>query len=274
LAKDGLNWVLKRTPKLGRSPELGPSIAGCYLTLMDWDALLSITQKGEWKSVDYVRHAYRSRAFHERSASSFARTEWDLAVNTAHGQIDALTWLARMASEWKWTGDEVEQTLWAVLNKAPGTRWAIELLQKSYLEQNNTPGLRQIALHLVNTDPADENAQNDFALASILLNVERDRAIRIARDLYTKHPDNAAFNSTYAFALHSTGLTAEGLEVLETLPPERLEDPTIAAYYGIMLAASNSADKAHHFLEIGRKGSLLPEERQLVADAEKTISTQ
>ena len=271
LAKDGLEWVLKRTPKLGQSPELRPAMAGCYLTLVDWTALLAITQKGEWDAVEYVRHAYRSRAFHEQAAWPLARTEWELAITTANGQIDALAWLSQLATEWKWN-DETAESLWALLDKAPGTKWAVETLQKSYLQQRDTLGLRQLALHLVKTDPADENAQNDLALASILLNIEPDRAMKIARDLYTKHPDNVAFNSTYAFALHSTGRTAEGLEILEKLPPERLEDPAIAAYYGIMLAANFSAKKASRFLEIGRKGSLLPEEKQLVAQAEQAIA--
>ena len=32
LASEGLDWVLKRTPSLGKAPELRPAIAGCYLT--------------------------------------------------------------------------------------------------------------------------------------------------------------------------------------------------------------------------------------------------
>lgn len=270
LAREGLDWVLKRESKLGRSPEILPAIANCYLTLTDWSALLAITQNGNWNAVEYVRHAYRARAYKERSEISLARNEWDLATNAATRQIEALTWLAQMASAWKW-GDKMEKCLWALLNEAPGSQWAIEALKKSYLEQNHTAGLRQIALHVVKTDPADENAQNDLALVSLLLNMETDRAMKIARDLYTKHPGNPAFNSTYAFALHSSGHTEDGLKVLENLSPQSLEVPTIAAYYGIMLAAYNSPDKASHFLDIGRQGILLREEKELIANAGQLI---
>ena len=82
---------------------------------------------------------------------------------------------------------------------------------------------------------------------------------------------NAAFNSTYAFALHSNGHTEDGVKVLENLSPESLEVPTVAAYYGIILAAYNSPDKASHFLEIGRQGILLREEKELIANAGQLI---
>ena len=271
LAKDGLEWVQKRTPKLGLSAELRPAIAGCHLTLGDWNALLTITQAGAWKPVEYVRHAYRSRAFREQSEGSFSRTEWTLAVNAATRQADALSWLAQMASEWKWT-DEAEQSLWALLDLAPTTRRAIEALEKAYLERNDTTGLRRIAVHLVKTDPADESARNNLALSSLLLNSEPDRAMKIAQDLYTKHPENTAFASTYAFALHCAARTVDGLKILEKLPPQRLEEPAIAAYYGILLAANNSPEKAAKFLEIGRMGNLLLEEKELIEKAERSIT--
>ena len=270
LAKEGLDWVLKRVPKLGQSPELRPAIAGCHLALKDWSSLLAITQLGEWSSAEYLRHAYRAHAHRERSEISLLRTEWSFAIDSANHQVDTLMLLAQMASEWKWI-DETEQALWAVLDAAPRSRWAVEALTKFYLEKNDTVGLRRIAMHLVKVDPADENAQNDLALASLLLNIEPDRAMTNARVLYQKHPDHAAFNSTYAFALYSIGRTVDALEVLEKLPVQDLEEPNVAAYYGIVLAANNAPEKASHFLKIGRRGNLLQEEKTLVANAENSI---
>ena len=270
LAKEGLDWVQKRVPKLGGLPELRPAIGGCHFALNDWGAVLSVTRMGEWESAEYVRHAYRARAHRERLESSLFRTEWNLAIDSARHQIDTLTLLVQMTSEWKWA-EETEQALWEVLSAAPGSRWAVDALQKSCLKRNDTPALRRIALHLVKTDPADENAQNDLALLSLLLDIETERATKIARDLCNKHPDNAAFNSTYAFALYSAGRLLDALHLLEKLPPKDLEVPAIAAYYGIMLAANNSREKASRYLEIGRQGDLLREEKDLVAQAENSI---
>ena len=271
LASEGLDWVRKRVPNLGLSADLRPAIAGCYLNLGDWNALLTITQAGAWKPAEYVRHAYRARAFREQGEGTFARTEWNLAINAATRKTEALTWLAQMASEWKWV-DEAEQSLWVLLDLAPGSRWAVDALHSAYLQQNNTTGLRRISVHLVKTDPADQNAQNDLALSSLLLNNEPDRAMMIAHDLYTKNPENPTYASTYAFALHCAARTTDGLKVLEKLPPGRLEEPSIAAYYGIMLAASPTPEKAAHFLEIGRSGALLREEMALIVKAEQLVA--
>ena len=270
LVNEGLDWVLTREPKFALSQELRPAIASCYLTQADWNALLTFTDGGAWRFVDHVRHACRARAFHEKSENTLARNEWNLAVNAAGRKVEALTWLAQTASEWKWD-DETEQCLWALLDVAPGTRWAVTTLQSAYLQQHNTLGLRRVSAHQMKADPADESAQNNYALISLLLNDDPERAIRIARDLHTKHPDHIAFISTYAFALHCANRTAEGLKLLEKLPPERLEDPAIAAYYGILLAANNAPEKAAHFLEIGRGGNLLREEKALIARAEQTL---
>ena len=270
LAAEALEWALKRAPKVGQAPEVRPALAGCYVTLGDWPALIVSTQSGAWKLVEYVRHAYRARAFREQGENAFARNEWTLAINAGNRQADALTWLAQMATEWKWP-EESEQSLWALLELAPGNRRAIETLSSRYYGKGDTTGLRRIAVHLVKNDPADENAQNDLAISSLLLGAETDRATKMAKDLYTKHPDNAAYASTYAFALHCGARTAEGLSVLESLPPKRLEDPAIAAYYGIMLAANHSPEKARHFLEIGRGANLLTEEKELLAKAERML---
>lgn len=270
LAAEALDWALKRSPKVGQAPEVRPALAGCYLTLGDWPALIVSTQSGAWKLVEYVRHAYRARAFREQGESAFARNEWLLAINAGSRQADALTWLAQMAAEWKWP-EEAEQSLWALLELAPGNRRAIETLSNRYFGKGDTTGLRRVAAHLVKSDPADENAQNDLAISSLLLGLETDRATKIAKDLYTKHPDNAAYASTHAFALHCVARTKEGLSVLESLPAERLEDPAIAAYYGIMLVANHSPEKARHFLEIGHAANLLIEEKELLARAERML---
>ena len=271
LVHEGLDWVLNREPKFALSQELRPSIAACYLMQADWDALLTFTDGGAWRLVEHVRHACRARAFREQSENTLSRNEWNLAVNAAGRRVEALTWLAQTASEWKWT-DETEQSLWALLNVAPATRWAVTSLQTFYLQQHDTLGLRRVSAHQMKADPADESARNNFALISLLLNEEPERAIKIAHDLHTKHPDHIAFISTYAFALHCANRTDEGLKLLEKLPPERLEDPSIAAYYGIMLAANNAPEKAAHFLEIARGGNLLREEKALIARAERAIT--
>ena len=273
LASEGLDWALKRAPKVGEAPEARPALAGCYLTLRDWPSLLTATQTGLWKPVEYVRHAYRSKAMREQGDRAFARTEWEVATSSAARLPDALAWLARMAAEWQWP-NEAEESLWAVLDQTPGATWAIDALTKQYSESDSTAGLRRIAAHLVKFDPTNEDAQNNLAVTSLLLGKEVDRSAKIARDLYDKHRDNAAYASTYALALYFQDQPAEALKVLDALPEALLERPAIAAYYVIILGANKIQNKSGKYMGLARSATLLQEERNLLTRAEQLLTSE
>lgn len=200
LASEAIDYALKKKPHVGKMQDVRPALAACYMVLGEWQPLLDATQKGPWQKADHVRHAYRARALRELGNQSVSRTEWDLATAAAARDGEALTWMAKTAKSWDWAGDE-ERALWALLDFAPETLWAVDRLQRKYLEEKNTLGLRRLAALLLSTDPHNETAQNDLAMASLLLGREIDRAERIATDLYKKNPRNAAIVSTYAFAL-------------------------------------------------------------------------
>jgi Flp pilus assembly protein TadD len=113
--------------------------------------------------------------------------------------------------------------------------------------------------------------QNNFAQLSLLLNLNADRGQKIAREVYEQDPKNPAYASTYAFALHVAGDTKKGLKILETLTPEQLHKPEIAAYYGILLAAAGDA-RAAEFLDLGEKATLLPQEKALIEKARRSLA--
>jgi Flp pilus assembly protein TadD len=90
-----------------------------------------------------------------------------------------------------------------------------------------------------------------------------------AADIYAKTPADPVIVSTYAFALHQQGRDDEGLAALQKFTLAQLEQPSVALYYGILLAATGSHDKALHYLTLAEKGDLLPEEKKLLAEAVK-----
>ena len=267
LAGDALDWALKRAPAVGRLPGIEAGLASCHLALGDWAALFSISQKGRWEA-EYVRRAYRARALREQHNAPLAHTEWDLALSSARSKPDGLTWLARTALEWKWR-EEAEQVLWESLDQIPGAAQPVELLKGHYIANANTAGLMRIAAHLLKASSANEDAQNDLALLSLLLGKDHGQALNVSRALHEKHPDSAAYASTYAFALHCANRSDEALRLFDSLPEDQLREPGYAAYYGVVLAANNLPEKARQFLVIARHAALLPEERELVEKASR-----
>ncbi|HEX5397699.1 MAG TPA: tetratricopeptide repeat protein, partial [Verrucomicrobiae bacterium] len=103
---------------------------------------------------------------------------------------------------------------------------------------------------------------------SLLLKTDVPKARRMAADLYADDPTNAAVSSTYAFALHLQGRDKQGLAILEKLPPAELSQPSVALYYGLLLAEVGKAGQAKSWLEIAQTNNgLLPEEKDLIAGA-------
>ncbi len=269
LAAAAVEWAVKRFPRVEQMLDVQPALAGCYLQLGNWRELLKRTQRGNWESVEHFRHAYRARALREQDNQFLSRSEWTAAVDATAGQPEAIAWLAQISAEWNWP-EEREQVLWKAIENAQNARWALDILHRRYVAEKNTEGLRRVASYLLKADPTNEDARNDFAIHSLLLRQEVDRAYQMSLQLFQKHPDNAAYVSTYAFALHCKKRTAEALQVLQALPPAQLETPDVAAYYGIVLAAMDDHEKARHFLEIARQAPLFPEEMELVIQAMQT----
>jgi len=142
------------------------------------------------------------------------------------------------------------------------------ILYQHYAKTADTQGLYRVLLRLAELDPANLKVQNNLAQISLLLNADVGRARQIAADLYRKEPSNAAYVSTYAFSLYVKGDANAAIKVMSNLRDDQRRDPSLAAYYGIMLAAAGEKGKAREYLQIGKAASLLPEEKTLIDHAE------
>jgi predicted Zn-dependent protease len=270
LAREAIAWAMEREPKIGRMPDVRQAIAGCYLELEDWLAVLKFTADA-WRQSEYMRHAYRAKAFRAQGDLQLARTEWNLATSAAQGQPEAIKWLSRIAAGSAWA-DETEQALWMALAAVPDPTWAVKELGQRFHEQHHTENLRRLATRKLAADPQDENLRNDFAFLSMLVGKETERALIMAHELFKKHPTNAAYASTYALALHLAKRSPEALEIFDRLPAEERTKPPIAAHYGVVLAANGRIEEARRYLDLGRLAPLLPEEAALLEKAAKLVA--
>jgi hypothetical protein len=96
------------------------------------------------------------------------------------------------------------------------------------------------------------------------------RANELAERVYRGKPDHPAFASTYAWALHLQNKTGEALKIMDTLG-QSLANPSIAIYYGAMLAAAGEKEKAKEYLAKTDGALMLPEEKIIVEEARKKL---
>lgn len=245
------------------------ALAECSVRLGDWQDLEKQTRAGNWGTYDFLRHAYLSHALRSQN-KPLAEREWAQAEKDAESQPRFLTSLSRTASEWGWR-KETTDLLWE-MTKFPETRLeALETLYHDAIAAGDTPALYRALSSLIKLKPDDATLQNNLAQVSLLLNADLPHAQKLAVNLHQKEPLNAAYASTYAFALYIKGDTAGALRVLSKLEESQLREPSIAGYYGVFLAASGETAKAREFLQLGASAKLLPEERNMIAKAESSL---
>jgi Flp pilus assembly protein TadD len=242
------------------------AMAEAYAKISDWTALEKLTTNANWDQFDFLRRAFLTRALRSESNAVATGREWAEAVKSASAQSQSLLLLTRIIYDWGWKSESID-LLWQ-LAKYPEVQFeALHTLYLHYAKAHDTQGLHRVLSRLNEIDPGDLKVQNNLAQISFLLNVDPERARKRVSNLYGKEPSNAAYVSTYAFSLYANGDVKGALSVMTTLREDQLQEPPLAAYYGIFLAASGEKMKAREYLERGKQADLLPEEKALVDKA-------
>jgi Flp pilus assembly protein TadD len=267
-AAEVLTW-LHELPRQVSSQGLIPlALADSYVALRNWKALETYLNTEHWIGQDHIRIALLALAIRNQSGSQGMAFAWDRAMRLASDAPTALNMLAQLALNWGWV-PEAEQVLWRAAGRFPKQPWPLTSLQNLYVARRDTAGLRMVCQALMQRDPKDKLARNNFAMLSLLSGKDLPAAHKDAAELYTNDPGNVVFASTYAFSLHLQGKTKEGIEVLRALKPGELANPSVAVYYGVLLSAVGESRAAKDYLDKADKVFLLPEELALVTAARK-----
>ena len=243
--------------------------AEAYAQLKDWPGLERMAAESTWAPYDFMRRAYLARALRAQDKRMPASEAWAAAQREASSMPQTLMMLAQTVAAWDWETEAVE-LLW-ILTRSPEARAkALETLYEHYAKAGDTPGVYRVLTRAIELEPANLTMQNNLAQIALLLGANVEEARRKAAELYAREPANAAFASTHAFGQFIAGDVEGALETLERLPEERRQEPSIAAYYGIILAEAGQREKAREYLARAADARLLPEEKALVAKAESS----
>lgn len=269
-ASNAIVWVKSLPAAMQNEPPLPMALASSYFALGRWRELEDSLNPQQWKERDFIRKALMAFAVSKQKETSVAALHWKDSVQLASARPELLGTLAQMAWSWGWT-NEAEAVLWRTVKDFPAERWPVEALQNSYVQTRNTRGLYEINTLMLDRQPTNVLAQNNWATLAFLLDTNLTKAHQLAREVYQHDTNNFGFVSTYAYSLHLQGRTAEALKVIETLQPAELENPSVASYYGVVLAAAGQSEKARRYLAKADGAPILPEESKLVLEARKKL---
>jgi hypothetical protein len=264
-------WLTNYPPKLRAEQPVPLALVDCYIAEKDWFGLDAFLAGQNWRDLEFLRYAFLSRASEEEQQEMAAKARWRSAVREADTQLGALTSLLNMARSWK-RAEAEQDVLLQIGQYFQRERWALRDLERLYLNSGNTRGLNKLYAMKAEYDSTNYVAENNLAATSLLLKTDLSQAHDLARQAYQGHADNPAIAATYAYSLHLQGKTSEGLAALEKLGPEKLELPSVALYYGVLLSFTGESARAAKYLDIAQKGQLLPEEKTLIDEALKPAS--
>lgn len=273
LALLAIDWSKQLPPEMLGNLPLRFALADSYLRLNDWGALQTILERGSWDRAEPIRRALQAKAARETGDDSGFEKNWLAAVAATEGDWASLNRLQAIAFQWNWS-EKATAVLWMLAENRDAQREALQTLYRFYTAQQDTAGLYRTLSRLITVIPHDPILRNNFAQVSLLLKTETSQARGIAQDLYKAHPESAAYASTYAFALFRSGDVKGALKIMNQLRPEQLHDPSVAAYFAILLAASGQQGAAAEYFDLAAKARLLPEEEEMVAQAKASLARQ
>ena len=266
-----ISWASQLPPEMLGQKSVPIALGDSYVVTGDWAGMQRLVKTGNWGNFDFLRNALATRAARELGNESEAATQWNDALRKVNANPKHALTLSELVYKWGWR-DQAIELLW-IATKDPGEgEQALQRLYSYFSSHGATHDLYRVLLRREESQPNDPKVQNNIAQLSLLLNLNADRGRRIASDLHEREPKNAAYASTHAFALHTKGETKKALAIMNSLTPEQLRRPEIAAYYGIFLAAAGEHAKATEYLDAGEKAGLLPEEKALVDKARRALA--
>jgi hypothetical protein len=140
----------------------------------------------------------------------------------------------------------------------------LQALWNRTLQRGDSDKLRTIARLMLQANPKGVTARNNYIFLSLLKRTEEGAPHLAAETLYKENPTNPTVVSTYGLSLFLLGRARAAEEVMETLQPAQLREPSLAFYYGIFLAGAKRGAKAQEYFQLAEKiYRLLPEEQAL-----------
>ena len=271
ISAEAVAWIKTLPPTLLVKRTTPLNVTEAFMATSDWDGLRKFCAGTKWDAFDYMRNALAARALRELDQVQESSQQWKEAVAKVGTRPEQIFGLAELARKWGWQNEAID--LWWLAAKDPiNAEKTLRMLYNFYASQRDTQELYRVLVHLEKVRPTDLSVRNNLAQISLLLNLNPDQAYRVAREVYEEEPKNPDYAATYAFSLYLQGDVKKALQALAGFSEAELEQPQIAAYYGVLLASSGDFSRAAKFLDLGEKAYLLPEEKKLLKKAQLTVA--
>lgn len=263
-------WYATLPDETKKDEEVKRVVADAYLVRRNWPALEAHLKTGSWPNREFLRQALLAYTYRTQARSAEFSEAWKAAIvaignDPVKGRHNAALLLQR-SEQWKWLHERYD-VVWKMFSLNPANFSVRQALIAWERRQGNTANLNKIYARLIEIEPRDQVARNNFAYTSLLLDSNLARAGLIAAEHAAAYPDDPYLTTTYAFALFKQGKAAEALAKLETLSPAELSESERMLFHAAFLARVGETSRAAEIMKGIDLRRLLPEERRLGENA-------
>jgi predicted Zn-dependent protease len=263
---DVLRWMEKLPPEKTARPPAAIEVADAFSAQKNWSRLRRWTKAGDWGEFEYLRLAYQAYGRQQsRQEGSEAESVWHDAERACEENPEREIRLARLASKWNLPA-QAEQLWLRVAHDPLSRREALDSLFAIYRANNDLPNLYLTAMRLHETSPDEPLIAAEYARLSILLDRNQEEGRRVAKEAFAQAPNEPPCVVAQALSLNSQGHPADGVAILQKLPPEKLHDPRVALYLAVLLVDDGRVDAAREFIDSANSGFVFPEEKKLLEE--------
>jgi predicted Zn-dependent protease len=151
-------------------------------------------------------------------------------------------------------------------------REALDALRRLYRTSDKLNELYDTLQRLHESSPTEAPITAD--LARLGLNIEQNtkESHDLAKEAYDRAPNELNCAVTYAFSLYRLGQGAEGLGIIQKLPPDELHDPHAAVYVALLLADAGQIEGAKEYIAAADAGKIYVEEKKLIDEAKSKLA--
>ena len=267
MSADVLRWMEKLPPEKTANPPVAIEVADAFSKQKNWVRLRRWTKGNHWGESEYLRLAYEAYARQQsRQEAAEAESVWHDAERACEENPEREIRLARLATKWNLPA-QAEQLWLRVAHDPLSRREALDSLFAIYRASNDLPNLYLTAMRLHETSPNEPLIAAEYARLSLLLDRNRDEGRRVAKEAFDQAPTEPPCAVAQALFLSSEGHAADGIAILQKLPPEKLHDPRVALYLAVLLLNDGKPEAAREFIDEANSGFVFSEEKKLLEEA-------
>jgi predicted Zn-dependent protease len=272
LASDVMKWIDKLGTARLNSPPASVAVADAYAIVKNWSRLKRWTRSGNWGDDEYRRLAYQAIAERHLQSGNDSEFEmlWQSADELSQHEPERELTLARLATKFQLENQAEE--LWVRVEENPTMRReALDNLRQLYRAKDETAKLYAVLQRLHESSPNEAPITADLARLGLNLGENTERSHQLAKEAYDHAPNDVNCAVTYAFSLNRLGRNAEALAIIQSLPPEQLQDPHAAIYAALILVYGSELEAAKDYISAAENGKLHPEEKKLLEEAKTKL---